>query len=92
MQHFDFANVNRMDVCGQILSHSETFASRAGGKSKEKSWNSRQPVEKQAIISRPECPEMGIIRTILPAVKVHDIWCKRGAKVGKNLHIIGTGN
>jgi hypothetical protein len=92
MQHFAFANVKRMDVCGQLVSYSETFASRPGGKSREKSWNSRQTTEKQAIISCRKCPKAGIIWTILLAAKVHDIWCKRGAKVGRNLHIYGTGN
>jgi hypothetical protein len=92
MQLFAFANVNLISTCGQILSHPETFVGRPGGKSREKSWNSRQAIEKQAIISRPKWPEMGIIRTILLAAKVHDIWCKRGAKVRKNLHINSTGN
>jgi hypothetical protein len=92
MRLFAAANVNLIANVGQLLSHSETFAGRPDGKSREKSWNSRQAIEKQAIISRPECPEMGIIRTILLAAKVHDIWCKRGAKVRKNLHINSTGN
>jgi hypothetical protein len=81
-----------MDIRGQLVSHSETFTSRPGGKSREKSWNSRQAIEKQAIISRSKCPKTGIILTILLAAKVHDIWCKRGAKARKNLHINGTGN
>jgi hypothetical protein len=90
MQHFDFANVNRMDICGQLVSHPETFAGRPSGKSRGKFWNSRQAIEKQAIISRPECPKMGIFWAILLAAKLHDIWCKRGTKVRQNPCINGT--
>jgi hypothetical protein len=92
MQLLPSAKLNRMDICGQLVSLSETFSGQPGGKSREKFWNSRQAIEKQAIISRPECPKMGILWAILPSAKVHDIWCKRGTKVRENPCIDGTWN
>lgn len=92
MQLFGSANVNRMAIGGKLVSYSETFVRRLDGKSWEKPWNSRQPIEKQAIITRRECPKTGTIWAVLYGASVHDIWCKRGTKVTENLRINGTGN
>jgi hypothetical protein len=92
MQLSGFANVNLMASSGQLLSYSETFTGRPNRQAWEKSSNSRQAIEKQAIIPRPECSKMGIIWAILNCASLHDIWCKRGTKVIANLRIISTGN
>jgi hypothetical protein len=92
MQLFAGANVNRISIGGKLLSYSETFASHPSGHIEENPWNSRQAIEKQAIIPRPDSPKMGILWAFVYGASVHDIWCKPGTKLRKKPSANSTEN